>query len=409
MKNLLYAVAVLFAACAHASAQSGFTGTWTAGGQTAAIIVLTAAGPQVTGTVADRDIYEGRTDGSTVTFKVKSPDGDRTITFTGKITGDEIAFTREVQVQDGGSPGIAGIFSVSAPLQFAARRVTFAAGTELAAAVNLAEHDVKGEGVLFLPQGVNRVRGVMVVVGWGLGFAGYEDSEWRKLAETLELGLLRARLSHMTEPKAGLIGPGRIPPVGGANAVQVLLRRLAEDSGHRELASAPLVFWGHSAGGGLISRLAAAVPQRTIAFVRYHSGPNFEDMEVLSQIPALILVGGKDPNGLQSAVEAQWKIGRSAGAPWTFAIEPNATHGDLDDLRKANGLLTSWVTAVFRQRVSPDGSLLRVSAEGSAWLGDSRTGNVASNSALTGAKLEASWLPDELSARAWSAIIGSPQ
>jgi hypothetical protein len=34
-----------------------------------------------------------------------SPDGERTITFRGRVDGDEISFTREITVLDGGSRG----------------------------------------------------------------------------------------------------------------------------------------------------------------------------------------------------------------------------------------------------------------------------------------------------------------
>jgi acetyl esterase/lipase len=68
-------------------------------------------------------IYDGRIDGNTVSFKVKSPDGERTITFTGTLKGDEIAFTREVEVRPGGFPGGQGIFGAAGPRTFAARKV----------------------------------------------------------------------------------------------------------------------------------------------------------------------------------------------------------------------------------------------------------------------------------------------
>jgi hypothetical protein len=44
----------------------------------------------------ERSFNEGNIDGNTITFKIKSPGGDITMTFTGRINGDEIVFTREV-------------------------------------------------------------------------------------------------------------------------------------------------------------------------------------------------------------------------------------------------------------------------------------------------------------------------
>jgi len=51
-----------------------------------------------TATTQDIPIYDGHIDGNVITFKWKSPDGDRTMMVTGRINGDEISLTREVQV-----------------------------------------------------------------------------------------------------------------------------------------------------------------------------------------------------------------------------------------------------------------------------------------------------------------------
>lgn len=59
-------------------------------------------------------------------------------------------------------------------------------------------------------------------------------------------------------------------------------------------------------------------------------------VKIQNQILALFLGDGK---GSAPAVQAAWKVGRSAGAPWTFSIEPDATHGDEQYLKRANGLL----------------------------------------------------------------------
>jgi hypothetical protein len=43
-----------------------------------------------------------------LSFRLKSPDGTRTITFTGRLQGDELNFTRDVAVVPGGNPGNPG-------------------------------------------------------------------------------------------------------------------------------------------------------------------------------------------------------------------------------------------------------------------------------------------------------------
>ena len=125
---------------------------------------------------------------------------------------------------------------------------------------------------------------------------------------------------------------GLVPGASGADALPPLLQRLAQESGHPELIDAPLVFWGHSGAGTVATAFAGRFPERTLAFVRYHTGPTLAaDLSVVSQIPALFLAGGQeDDRTINDSVETLWKRGRAVGAPWTFAIDPDATHGGED-------------------------------------------------------------------------------
>ena len=189
----------------------------------------------------------------------------------------------------------------------------------------------------------------------------------------------------------------------------MLLQRLAQESGHQELADAPLLLWGQSAAGSFAATFAALRPQRTIAFVRYHSagaGLLGGDIKVLSQIPALLLVAETDAQTARGEAETSWKNGRSVGAPWTFGVEPDATHGDERALTNANGLIIPWITAVLRQRLPLNGATLRRVTDGSAWLGNNQTGEVAPFGTFSGSKPGASWLPDEPTARGWRDVLG---
>ena len=68
-------------------------------------------------------IYDGAIQGSHVSFKCDSPDGGRTITFSGAIAGDTITFTRAVKVEPGSFPGMNGIYGASGASHFTAKRV----------------------------------------------------------------------------------------------------------------------------------------------------------------------------------------------------------------------------------------------------------------------------------------------
>jgi serine/threonine protein kinase len=120
-------------------AKPGITGTWKAGYVAFApwTFTLKAEGAKVTGTVSQggssgtmtttltgaTTIYDGVIAGNQVSFKCDSPDGGRTISFSGVRAGDIITFTREVKVQPGGYPGMNGIYGASGASHFTAKRV----------------------------------------------------------------------------------------------------------------------------------------------------------------------------------------------------------------------------------------------------------------------------------------------
>jgi imidazolonepropionase-like amidohydrolase len=126
-KPLPSAPMVTFVITAAGTTATVFAGTWETDVPGQASLDLTADGTKLTGTVKGSaqtsQIFDGRIDGNTMTFKVKSPDGDRTITFTGTVTGNEIAFTRDVEVVAGGRPGGLGLFGAGGAPRFSARRV----------------------------------------------------------------------------------------------------------------------------------------------------------------------------------------------------------------------------------------------------------------------------------------------
>lgn len=435
MKTVWWALAIVLAMCAPSFSQtqpSNVTGRWRAEGIGRPFpweVVLRADGPMLVGAVNScasnlggaLEIFDGRIDERTVAFKCRSGDRYRVVTLSGTLNGDEIVFAWQLQVFPGGTNPFAnsdGLFGVSAPSRFTVRRVPDTAdalsdlidrvpGMEFSAAVNLQPKDVKVEGTIFVPSAVTRVRVVLVTFEFGLGYNLIRSPQWPKLLASVEGAGLSVRFSS--------IGPGVQKGLAAANAegagtdaLIAVLQRLSQETGHQELAEAPLVFWGHSGAGGVASTFASRLPERTLAFVRYHSGPNpGGDLRVVSRIPALILEGGKDMPDFNVAAELLWRSGRLAAAPWTFAVEPDATHGNAEDLKNANRLLIPWIAAVVRLRLPPNGGSLRAVSDASAWMGDSWNLEVAPYDRFSGSRTESSWLPDETSARAWQAVLTS--
>src|ERR1039458_106535 len=139
MKSASRFVGLFFAVLVSVIGQDGFTGTWRAEDVAFApwTFTLKAEGARMTGTVSQGGsagttttaltgataIYDGAIEGNNVSFKCDSPDGGRTIAFSGVIKGDIITFTREAKVQPGGYPGMNGICGVSGATNFAAKSI----------------------------------------------------------------------------------------------------------------------------------------------------------------------------------------------------------------------------------------------------------------------------------------------
>src|SRR5262245_50046428 len=114
-------------------AQAGFNGKWkteapSANPQLMDEITMTfkVTDSKVTGSLARTQPagqtpvpVEGTVTLDTITFTVKSPDGLRTIAFTGKLMGDEIEFSREAKGGGGGR----GIFGLNGPATVTAKRM----------------------------------------------------------------------------------------------------------------------------------------------------------------------------------------------------------------------------------------------------------------------------------------------
>jgi pimeloyl-ACP methyl ester carboxylesterase len=115
---------------------TGLAGQWRAvlpGPQSTVQFDLRAVDGALTGTITPdarqgggpvnaMQIFEGHADAAVLTFKAKSPEEDRTVTFVATLSGDELTFTRDFDVVPGGDPGREGIFGVLGPSTFAATR-----------------------------------------------------------------------------------------------------------------------------------------------------------------------------------------------------------------------------------------------------------------------------------------------
>ena len=281
---------------------------------------------------------------------------------------------------------------------------------EFVAAANLIEHNAKLQAVLLLPARLQKIRGLVSVVHQGLmsersqgprrSTDGCRGRLWPRFGEQHPASF---QPSDTTSSDASL---ARNVALSGEIGLSRLLERLAEDSGHRELRHVPLLFWGFSASAGFGTTFAIAHPERTIGFVRYHSHRRglTVTFDPLKNVPALLMSGGKDEAAGVEDAQQMWAAARAAGAPWTFAIEPQAPHSSIEIHESTMRELTlPWMAAVLRLRLSDRGELRRIQRN-DGWVGNHRTLDVTPLKGFSEDLRTASWLPDEASARGWKSV-----
>jgi hypothetical protein len=304
------------------------------------------------------------------------------------------------------------VMSLGLSAHVSGQRDVTVGGAEFTAAVDVIAKGVSVDGQLFVPRTTTPFRSAIVLVQAGLGVRVFDDPEWRDLAGQIGSVLVLARFTDTRPTERGTAPADQVvrnAALGGAEGLLLLMQRLATTSGRPELADVPLVFWGHSAGASFGTSFAELHPQRTVAFIRYHTqrAGLSSDVNVLKGIPALLIAGGKDNQNRLNDTREMWRNGRVVGAPWTFVIEPEATHFDEIDIRHSNALTLPWIAAVVRLRLSDGPSLKSVIASG-GWLGNQQTLLASTYSSFTGPVSEASWLPDGAASRGWERVARTP-
>jgi hypothetical protein len=287
-------------------------------------------------------------------------------------------------------------------------------GREWAASVNLTNQNVKATGVLFLPAAVDRVRAVIVFNNYGRLELLSDSLAWRQAAASVDAAILLARITEIDMVHSSPVPVEKMvwrnAMLGGGEAVLRMLQQLASEVNHPELGSAPLVFWGWSAGAGFGATFAEQQPTRTLADVRYHIQQRtlLVNTKVVGGIPMLMMAGGKDTTAGHEDAEKLWQSGRTIDAPWTYVLEPNVPHpmnnAEVEFITNGNSLMIPWVTAVIRQRLGPSGVGLRAIDVSAGWAGDNDTGAISQWSAYKGSPQNRVWLQDQLSAQGWQII-----
>jgi dienelactone hydrolase len=268
----------------------------------------------------------------------------------------------------------------------------------------------KAEFRLWYPPDTGRLSAVLVLNPGSNGDArsAVDDPVWRAFATAHHLALVGTHLTDKPHDQ-NFIEQYCDVSKGSGQALLDALGRFAARSSHPELANAPLLLWGMSAGGQFNYEFVAWKPERVIAFVVNKGGIYYSALlsQAARRVPGLLFIGGKDLESRIDTITGLFALNRRGGALWALAEEPGAAHvvgrsrdlalmfyEDLLPLRLPQGIL------------SADGSVQLVPlVERTGFLGDFQTKAFEKPGDRDAPNRPTAWLPTERVAAGWKAMV----
>lgn len=261
----------------------------------------------------------------------------------------------------------------------------------------------KAEFRLWVPPGVASVRALLVLVPGsnGDGRPMAEDAFWQGFASRHQLAIVAC---HFTDkPHEQMFIEEYVDVSKGAGqALLDAISALAVQSNHREIATAPLLMWGMSAGGQFNFEFAAWKPERVAAFVVNKGGIYYSALvsRAARAVPALLFVGEDDLAFRTNTIAGLFAVNRRAGALWAYVMEPDTAHA----VGRSRDLGALFFEDVLPLRVGEAG--LKAIRDGAGFIGDLQALTYHPVAGAPAPAAPTAWLPTDRTARAWQAVSG---
>jgi len=262
---------------------------------------------------------------------------------------------------------------------------------------------------LWYPADLRAIRAILVLVPGsnGDGRSAVEDPVWQAFATRHHLALVGCRLTDKPHEQSFIEHYVNVSQ-GSGQVFLDALTALAGRAQHPELASAPLLLWGMSAGGQFNYEFVAWKPERVIAFVVNKGGIYYSALlsQAARTVPGLLFVGGKDLEFRTNTIVGLFAVNRRAGALWALTEEPAAGH----IVGRSRDMALMFYEDVLPMRLGeetdgPANATLRAMDEKSGFLGDFKAKTAAPIGAGGTPNYPTAWLPTARLARAWEAML----
>ena len=277
-------------------------------------------------------------------------------------------------------------------------------GTTLDVAIAPGKNYDKAEFRLWFPAEAGLLRGTVVAVP-GSGADGRpkaDDAFWRVFAAKQRFALIACHFTDSPHDQA-FIEYYVNASQGSGQALVDALTLLAGQAHHPELATAPLLLWGESAGGEFNYEFAAWRPERVIAFILNKGGIYYTALvpPAARAVPALLFVGGADLESRKAIIAGLFAVNRRAGALWAIVEEPGVGHA----CERSRDLSILFFEEVLPLRLGQSGAGLTPLVEKSGFWGNTKTKTYRPASRDGVPDPLSAWLPTERVARAWQAAV----
>jgi len=260
----------------------------------------------------------------------------------------------------------------------------------------------KAEFRLWVPPNTPKVRAVLVLVPGsnGDGRPQAEDAFWQALATRQRLAIVACRFTDKPHEQSFLEDYVKVSD-GSGQALLDAVSSLAKASNHPEIATAPFLMWGMSAGGQVDYEFAAWKPERVIAFVVNKGGVYYSALvpRAARNVPALLFVGDKDLAFRINTIQGLFAVNRRAGALWAYIVEPDTAHA----VGRSRDLGAMFFEDVLAMRMS--GDQLQPVGDKLGFIGDLTAVTFQPVAGAAAPTVPTAWLPTERIARAWQAVV----
>ena len=277
------------------------------------------------------------------------------------------------------------------------------AGTVLDETVAPGRNYDKAEFRLWLPNDVGSVRAIAVLVPGsnGDGRGQVDDPVWQSFAVRHKLALVGVRLTDRPHDQAFIEEYVNVSQ-GSGQAFLDAITTFATRARHPEIATAPFLLWGMSAGGEFNYEFVCWKPERVVAFVVNKGNIYYTALapRAARNVPGILFTGGKDLEFRTNTITGLFAMNRRGGALWALAEEPGAAHV----VGRSREVAMVLFEDALMLRVG-DGPALKPMIEQSGFLGDIKAKTFRALGQDNIPNYPTAWLPTGRVAERWQWLV----